>query len=217
MVKKNRAEMIQELEKFFGKKVFLIVYNPYKGGINEKEEIYFGHHFIYEMLKKEGIKECVLILEGMGGNLKTAILCSGLLRQNLQRYAIFVPTIAASALCYFILESDELLVGNKSCITQIDAIFKHDGKDYRAIETLNHPDPVIKNLAHKAHNPLLEKIKELLKTPPHVFMKQVSRRSQKSVKDLGLFANMWMAIFADVGVMVIAVLNAIRALFVKRL
>lgn len=33
---------------------------------------------------------------------------------------------------------------------------------------------------------------------------------------LGL-ANMWMAIFADVGVMVIAVLNAVRALFVKNL
>lgn len=30
-------------------------------------------------------------------------------------------------------------------------------------------------------------------------------------------ANMWLAIFADVGVMVIAVLNAIRALFVKRI
>ena len=30
-------------------------------------------------------------------------------------------------------------------------------------------------------------------------------------------ANMWFAIFADVGVMVIAVLNAIRALFVKNL
>ena len=30
-------------------------------------------------------------------------------------------------------------------------------------------------------------------------------------------ANMWMAIFADVGVMVIAVVNAIRALFVKKL
>ena len=29
--------------------------------------------------------------------------------------------------------------------------------------------------------------------------------------------SMWMAIFADVGVMVLAVLNAIRALFVKRL
>ena len=28
-------------------------------------------------------------------------------------------------------------------------------------------------------------------------------------------ANMWAAIFADVGVMVIAVLNAIRALYVK--
>ena len=30
-------------------------------------------------------------------------------------------------------------------------------------------------------------------------------------------ANMWLAIFADVGVMILAVLNAIRALFVKRL
>ena len=30
-------------------------------------------------------------------------------------------------------------------------------------------------------------------------------------------ANMWVAIFADVGVMIIAVLNAIRALNVKRL
>ena len=30
-------------------------------------------------------------------------------------------------------------------------------------------------------------------------------------------ANMWLAIFADVGVMVIAVLNAIRALYVKKL
>ena len=31
------------------------------------------------------------------------------------------------------------------------------------------------------------------------------------------FANMWLAVFADVGVMIIAVLNAIRALFVKKL
>ena len=30
-------------------------------------------------------------------------------------------------------------------------------------------------------------------------------------------ANMWVAIFADVGVMIIAVLNAIRVLFVKKL
>ena len=33
---------------------------------------------------------------------------------------------------------------------------------------------------------------------------------------LGL-ANMWIAIFADVGVMILAVLNAVRALFVKKL
>ena len=36
---------------------------------------------------------------------------------------------------------------------------------------------------------------------------------------LGAFgiANMWIAIFADVGVMVLCVLNAIRCLFVKNL
>ena len=36
---------------------------------------------------------------------------------------------------------------------------------------------------------------------------------------LGVFgiANMWIAIFADVGVMVIAVLNAVRALYVKNI
>ena len=31
------------------------------------------------------------------------------------------------------------------------------------------------------------------------------------------YSKMWVAIFADVGVMVIAVINAIRALFVKNL
>ena len=34
---------------------------------------------------------------------------------------------------------------------------------------------------------------------------------------IGIKLNMWLAIFADVGVMIIAVLNAIRALFVKKL
>ena len=31
------------------------------------------------------------------------------------------------------------------------------------------------------------------------------------------FANMWLAVFADVGVMILAVLNAVRALFTKNL
>ena len=33
----------------------------------------------------------------------------------------------------------------------------------------------------------------------------------------GIYSNMWLAVFADVGVMVLAVLNAIRALFVRNL
>ena len=44
-----------------------------------------------------------------------------------------------------------------------------------------------------------------------------AHRYQGPVPDSGFsrIANMWLAIFADVGVMVLAVLNAVRALFVK--
>ena len=36
-----------------------------------------------------------------------------------------------------------------------------------------------------------------------------------TVADVGI-ANMWIAVFADVGVMVIAVINAIRCMFVNK-
>ncbi len=53
------------------------------------------------------------------------------------------------------------------------------------------------------------------------FMKIFTLQSESKLICLALgalgIANMWMAIFADVGVMIIAVLNAIRALFVKNL
>ena len=47
-------------------------------------------------------------------------------------------------------------------------------------------------------------------------MKKIIAMILVLVLALGL-ANMWLAIFADVGVMVLAVLNAVRALFVKNL
>ena len=44
----------------------------------------------------------------------------------------------------------------------------------------------------------------------------LSYSPKRNIGALGI-ANMWVAIFADVGVMVIAVLNAVRALFTKKL
>src|SRR3989344_4583289 len=110
----NRATLVMELEEIFGKRVFAIVYNRNgEEGVKEGDEKYFKH-FIDEIIKKEHVRDCVLILNGPGGNLKTSIICSQLLRDNLQRYDSFVPTVAGSSLCYFILQSDRLFMGEKS-------------------------------------------------------------------------------------------------------
>ena len=59
--------------------------------------------------------------------------------------------------------------------------------------------------------------------PRRARLRQYVARDIRGVKLICLalgalgFANMWLAIFADVGVMILAVLNAIRALFVKNL
>ena len=47
-------------------------------------------------------------------------------------------------------------------------------------------------------------------------LRWASRASASSLGALGI-ASMWTAIFADVGVMIIAVLNATRALYIKDL
>lgn len=191
MVLKNRAERVSELEEIFSKRVFVIVYDASQGGIKLGDWIWFKSHFIDTVLGKED-KNCIFIFEGIGGNLKTAILCSELLRKNIKRYSIFVPTVAASALCYFILQSDKLLIGDKSCVTQLDAVFDSDNEEIRAIKALNHPDPRIKSLAKETHSFLLERIKKILKNTPHVFNKGVAKKSQKKLDYLCKVADAWM-------------------------
>ena len=188
----NRAELILKLEELLGKRVFAMVYNPAdEEGIKEGDEEYI-EHFMEEILKKEGIRECILILSGFGGNLKTAILCSGLLRKNLERYSCFVPTVASSSLCYFVLQSDKLLITEKSVLTQIDPMFNYDGEDLRAIRHLNDSDPRVKALAHSMYNPVFENLRRILQNRPHVFEKEVSRVSKSKVDYLIKLVDIWM-------------------------
>src|SRR3989344_410315 len=140
MLQPNRAQLVSELEEHFGKRVFLIVYNylsePPKGFIEEGDEFYF-RQFRDEVLKKESISDCIVIINGPGGNVKAAIACSEILRKSLIRYDCFVPTVASSSLCYFILNSNRVLIGERSVITQIDPLFYHQGQELRAVEHLN--------------------------------------------------------------------------------
>ena len=189
----ERIKLIIELEQYFKKPVFLITYNystePIKGFIEPGDEFHF-RQFREEVLS--GTSDCVFIWNGPGGNIKTAIACSQFMRDALIRYDCFVPTVASSSLCYFILQSDRLLLGEKSLLTQIDPLFIYEGKELRAIENLNNPNSEIRKLAKDVHNTTLENIKNILKTPPHVFKKEVSQESQSRVRYFEKMVQLWM-------------------------
>lgn len=192
MPRRTRLELIKSLESCLGKKVFAIVYNPdFEENISQGDEIYFSH-FIENVIKKEKIKDCVIILFGPGGHLKTSILCSELLRKNINKYSIFVPSVAGSSLSYFVLQANCLIVGNKSCLTQIDPTFLHKGQTLRAIKCLNHPDPRIKKISSEFFNPVFENLKRVICTWPNVFEKEISKRSQKKVDYLIKVTDYWM-------------------------
>ncbi|MCX6749130.1 MAG: hypothetical protein NTW17_00080 [Candidatus Pacearchaeota archaeon] len=190
----NRAKLILELEEHFGKPVFLLVYNYLdtsgKSFIESGDEFYFRQ--FRENVIGSKLLDCVLILNGPGGNTKTAIACSQIIRDSVLRYDSFVPTVAGSSLCYFILKSNKLLLGEKSLITQIDTLFNYEGKELRAIEHLNDPNKEIKKLAHDAHNPALENLKEILKNKPHVFEDDVSQQSKSRYTFLEKLIDIWM-------------------------
>lgn len=189
----KRIELIKKLEEHFRKPVFLITYNystnPPNGFIEPGDEFYF-RQFRDDVLK--GITDCVFILNGPGGNIKTAIACSQFLRDALIRYDCFVPTVVGSSLCYFVLQSDRLLVGEGSLLTQIDPLFNYNGKELRAIEHFNSSNPEIKRLAGDVHNSTLENMKRILKNRPHVFKKEVSIASKKRYQYIEKVVQFWM-------------------------
>jgi hypothetical protein len=188
----NRAELIKEIEDIFEKRVFAIVFNPnYEEGLKNGDEIYFAH-FIEQIIKKENIKDCVLILNGFGGNLKTAILCSQLLRNSLKKYSVFIPTVACSSICYLVLQSDKLYIGERSILTQIDPIFNYDGEELRAIKRLNDPNPSVRTIAQNYYNPIFENIKTIIQNKPHVFNEEVSKRSKKNTDYLIKLIDIWL-------------------------
>jgi hypothetical protein len=138
------------------------------------------------------VLDCVLILNGPGGNLKTAILCSQLLRNNLKRYDTFVPTVVGSALCYFVLQSDKLLIGEASKLTQMDPMFYYQGEELRAIKHLNNTNQDKSFTARSMFNPVFENLRRIIMTPPHVFDKEVSKTSQKKTHYLNNLVDFWM-------------------------
>ena len=158
----SRTALVRKLENFFGKKVILIVYNPeFEGGVVPGDERFIGW-VIDKERKNEPINNCILILSGSGGDFKTALHSSYILRNWLSYYACFVPSVAGSALCYLILHSNKLLMGKNSLLTQIDPLFEHKGLFYRAIKNLDNENEEIKNKSHDIFNHVTGQLQKLL-------------------------------------------------------
>lgn len=188
----NRAKTILELEKIFNKPVFALIFHPGdEDGIKEGDEKYI-YDFLKDPDKSNTPLDCVWILSGRGGNLKTAIICSELLRENLRRYDTFVPTVAGSALCYFILQSNRLFIGNKSKITQMDPMFEYDGEDLRAIKQLSSEDIRKKTLAHNLYNPVFDNLKRIISTPPNVFTPEIQKANKTKTNSQIKLVDAWM-------------------------
>ena len=62
----------------------------------------------------------------------------------------------------------------------------------RAIEHLHDANPEIKKEAKDIHSSTLEHLRRILRDPPHVFKKEVSKESQKGLSYLGKMVQLWM-------------------------
>ncbi len=141
--------LCRKLEELTGRRTIAIIYNPeYEEGIMEGDEN-FLMCAIQQETKFQKLNNCNVILSGSGGDFRTALLMSYLLRNKLAYYSCFVPSVAGSSMCYLILHANKLIMGKESLLTQIDPIFEHDGESYRALKQLSSP---IKELSNKAHD-----------------------------------------------------------------
>ncbi|MDD5015371.1 MAG: hypothetical protein PHW73_09815 [Atribacterota bacterium] len=197
---KRRANILK-LEEYFGKRVFVLIYNPLnEKGIDINDETYI-EWFLERVIKPEKIRDCVIILNGFGGDFKTAILSSSLLRENLNYYSCLVPSVIGSSLCYFVLQSNKLLVGEKSILTQIDPLFEHNGELLRAIKNLSSIDGEIRKKAHKVFDYNIEMLKNILKKGGLLSKECFSKNNEIHFGELGKIIDLFMGkIFHESGI-----------------
>jgi len=185
-------KLIKKLETHYNKRVIAIVYNPeIKEGIKEGDDELF--EFCKEnILNKNNIQNCIVILSGFGGDLKTALICSSILRNNLKYYCCFVPSCVGSSLLYFVLQSNKLIVSKNSILTQIDPIIEYNKKPLRAIKNLSSLNNEIRRKSHEAFNYNLEILRKVLKKKKILDKKCFSKRNNISTKKLNQIIDLFM-------------------------
>ena len=194
------------------------------------DDKYEGHILISDVIKSES-GDAIRSLKGSG--IKKTIMLSG--------DAKAVATEVAESLKLDEVRS-ELLPGDK--VSEIERIINENGKDGKVAfvgdgindaPVLSRADIGIAMGALGSDAAIEAADVVLMNDDPRLIAKaiKISRKCMSIVYENIVFAigvkvlclilgalgiaNMWLAVFADVGVLIIAVINAIRALFVKKL
>ena len=141
-----------------------IVYNPTKDDGLKDDDC----KFLKFLLTKCNFNSPCFVLSGHGGDFKAGIYFPHIIKFHVRNYKVYIPKTCGSALCYTILQAEELLIGKNTKITQIDPTFEHNGEYVRAIKYIRSSDEELRVKAREIFDLAQEKIIELCK-PPSIF------------------------------------------------
>ena len=141
--------------------IIAIIYNP------EKEE---GMHerdcdFLNALFDKVKYTYPLILLSGHGGDFSTGLFFPTLINKKVEKYRVFIPRVCGSALCYTILKSRELFIGENTYISQIDPIFQYKGSWVRAIEHIHSIDDNLKQNSREVFDVAQKYVKKLSESP----------------------------------------------------
>ncbi len=141
--------------------IIAIIYNPEKKeGMQERD-----CDFLNALLDKVKYTYPLILLSGHGGDFSTGLFFPTLINKKVEKYRVFIPRVCGSALCYTILKSRELFIGENTYISQIDPLFEYNGKMVRAIEHIHSVNDDLKGKSREVFDVAQKYVKELSKKP----------------------------------------------------
>ena len=170
---KNEQEICKGIENIkttlnISEEILLIYYNPSIENSMKKND----EKWLTSYLECLNFKRCLVIPYGIGGNTKTGILMTYLLRRKFDRYSLFPPFSACSSLSYFVLKADKLYMGEKTVLSQIDPIMEYGGEEIRLIKLLNEKEHPLHLEANNNFIRIREIIFKMLSEQPSIIKKR---------------------------------------------
>jgi len=107
-------------------------------------------------------------LNGKGGAINAGIYFPNIILGAVNSYQVYVPSVCSSALCYTLLKSSKLWVGENTIITQIDPTFEYFGQTLRAIKVMKDKsvkDPRLMELARTIFHFAENEVRKLIDKP----------------------------------------------------